>query len=161
MKGKPHNLLGQIAVIVAKEAWKYSDGIVRFAIPADMRQRQPGLLSTANLTFAIYVEVKKDSTPESVSADIAQQLKEKREGLLTKGDDLFKHTGQGVQLLTIVPERGLDIAGNNDLRSSFLYIFHREIIHHSAVDQVISLVIDWREITGYRHAGPDCHRQVS
>lgn len=89
--GRPHDLLGQIAVIVAREAWKYSDGIVRFAIPADMRQHQPGLLSTANLTFAIYIEVKKDSTPEQISRDIERQLKEKREGMLTKGDDLVRY----------------------------------------------------------------------
>lgn len=91
LKGRPHDLLGQIAVIVAREAWKYSDGVVRFAIPADMRHHQPGLLSTANLTFAIYIEVKKDTTPEQVSADIARQLEEKRDGLLTKGDDLIRY----------------------------------------------------------------------
>lgn len=89
--GRPHNLLGQIAVIVAREAWKYSDGIVRFAIPVDMRQHQPKLLSTANLSYAVYIEVRKDTTPEQVSADIEQQLKEKREAMLTKGDDLVRY----------------------------------------------------------------------
>ena len=91
IKARPHHLLAQIAILTAKEAWRYSDGIVRIGIPVDMRPKMPGLISTANLTFAIYVEIKKDSTPEQVADDINLQLGENREGMLSRGDDLVRY----------------------------------------------------------------------
>lgn len=94
LKGRHHHLLAQIAILTAQEAWRYSNGIVRIGIPVDMRPRLPGLISTANLTFAIYVEIQKDSTPEQVAADIELQLKDKREGMLSRGDDLVRYAPQ-------------------------------------------------------------------
>lgn len=94
VKAHPHHLLAQIAILTAQEAWRHSDGIVRIGIPVDMRPRMSGLVSTANLTFAIYIEIKKDSTPEQIANDIKLQLDEKREGMLSRGDDLVRYAPQ-------------------------------------------------------------------
>ncbi|MBN1498217.1 MAG: hypothetical protein JXA07_15700 [Spirochaetes bacterium] len=91
VNARPHHLLAQTAILAAQEAWRHSDGIVRFGIPVDMRPRKRGLASTANLTFAIYIEIKKDSTPEQIADDIKLQIEQKREGMLSKGDDLIRH----------------------------------------------------------------------
>jgi len=72
-------LLGRIGCALARSAWNYRDGIVRFLIPVDLRQRRPGLLSTGNLTTTIYVDVTRDSTPDSIVFDIFRQLHNKND----------------------------------------------------------------------------------
>jgi NRPS condensation-like uncharacterized protein len=91
LRGKIPNLLARCARLAAEEAWRQNEGIVRFGIPVDLRHRKPGLCSTANLSFALYVEVKKDTTPEDIARDISQQLGRGDEGRLTKGDELLEH----------------------------------------------------------------------
>ncbi len=91
VRGRYHNLLAQVALQIAREAWSHSDGVVRLGIPVDMRPRMPALVSTANLTYAIYIEIKKNSTPESIAGDISRQLREKREGMLSRGDDMARY----------------------------------------------------------------------
>jgi hypothetical protein len=91
IKGRYKNLLAQVALQVAREAWSHSDGVVRLGIPVDMRPRMPGLVSTANLTYAIYIEIKKDSTPEQITEEITRQIMEKREGMLSRGDDMIRY----------------------------------------------------------------------
>ena len=88
--GSYKNILGQVVVLSAREAWKYQEGPVRFAIPVDIRFRRKGLRSTANLAIAIYVEVKKDSSPESVTADIHKQVMEKRDCMIDRFDPLLR-----------------------------------------------------------------------
>lgn len=84
--GTYKNILGQIIILSAREAWKHQDGPVRFAIPVDIRFRQPGLRSTGNLAIAIYVEVKKDSTPGDIANDIRRQVEEKRDCMIDRTD---------------------------------------------------------------------------
>ena len=91
-KGKFHSLLGQAAILAAKEAWKHQDGKVRFAIPVDMRRHLKGVRSTANLTMPIYIEVTRASTPESISQSVTSQLEAHAEGMLDKGDPLINWT---------------------------------------------------------------------
>lgn len=90
IKGPIPNLLAQAAVILAEEAWGYAQGPLLFGIPVDMRRHQADLSSTANLTYCIYIEVNPGATPEQVSREIAQQLKEKREGMLSWEDELYR-----------------------------------------------------------------------
>ncbi len=89
--GSYKNILGQVVVLSAREAWKYQEGPVRFAIPVDIRFRQKGLRTTANFAIAIYVEVKKDSTPESVAADIQKQVIEKRDCMIDRSDMYLRY----------------------------------------------------------------------
>jgi len=91
VRGRYHNLLAQVALQIAREAWRHADGVVRLGIPVDMRPRMAGLVSTANLTYAIYIEINKDSTPETIADDISRQLREKREGMLSRGDDMARY----------------------------------------------------------------------
>ena len=91
LKGKIPNLLARCARLVAEEAWRHSEGVVRFGIPIDMRRHKPGLRSTGNLSFALYIEVKKDTTPDEINRDIALQVSRGDEGRLTKGDELLEH----------------------------------------------------------------------
>jgi hypothetical protein len=92
VKGKISNLLARCARLAAEEAWRHhNEGIVRFGIPVDLRSRKPGLLSTANLSFALYIEVKKDTTPDEIVRDITRQINHGEEGRLTKGDELLEH----------------------------------------------------------------------
>lgn len=84
-------LLARCARLVAEEAWRHTDGIVRFAVPVDMRPRKPGLRSTGNLTLDLYIEVKKATTPLQIADDIALKLKQGCEGKIKKFDELLKH----------------------------------------------------------------------
>jgi hypothetical protein len=94
LTGRYHNLLPRMAVQVARESWRNAggrEGNVLLGIPVDMRPRVPGLVSTGNLTMAIYVLINRDTTPEQVAEDIKRQLKEKAEGMLTPGDELARY----------------------------------------------------------------------
>jgi len=75
--GKQSNIFGRIAIALAKSAWTYQDGRFRIATAIDLRQRIEGLRSTGNLSNAIYCELTKDSTPESVAKDLRQQIDNK------------------------------------------------------------------------------------
>lgn len=89
--GKFSRVLPQSARLIALEAWRHGDGIVRFGIPVDLRPRREGLHSTANLSFALYIEVKPETTVAQIADDIAFQLKHGYEGMLSPGDELFSH----------------------------------------------------------------------
>lgn len=91
IKGRFKNLLPQLAILLAREAWRHSDGIVRFGIPVDLRAYRPDLRSTANLTFAIYIEVKPDSTVDEIRDAISIRLKDFPEGILSRYDDLSRY----------------------------------------------------------------------
>jgi len=94
LRGRYHNLLPRTAVLVAQEARRNAggrEGDVLIGIPVDMRPRLPGLVSTGNLTMAIYVLINPDTTPGQVAEDISRQLKEKAEGMLTPGNDLVRY----------------------------------------------------------------------
>lgn len=91
IKGKASNLLARCARLAAEEAWRYGAGVVRFGIPVDLRHRRPGLHSTANLSFALYIEVGKNTTPDDIARDIARQIEQGDEGKLGKGDELLEH----------------------------------------------------------------------
>jgi len=75
--GNHSNLIGQIAVVMAKSAWTYQEGRFRVGTAVDLRQRIECSRSTGNLTNAIYFEITKDSTPESVAKDFRQRLDNK------------------------------------------------------------------------------------
>lgn len=89
--GPIRNLIGRCAVLLAEEAWTYAEGPLLFGIPVDLRRHRPDLISTGNLSYAIYVEVNHGTTPEDVAKDISRQLKEKREGMLSPEDELFRY----------------------------------------------------------------------
>lgn len=90
IKGPIPNLLARSAIALAEEAWGYTEGPLLFGIPVDMRRHRADLKSTANLTYCIYVEVNQGATPEMISQDIARQLNEKREGMLSWEDELYR-----------------------------------------------------------------------
>ena len=89
--GRYNNFLGQVAVLSAREAWKHGQGPVRFSVPVDLRMHDKTLRSTGNLSIAIYIEVRPDSTPESIARDIKQQLDEKRDCMIDRWDPLISH----------------------------------------------------------------------
>jgi len=74
LTGKYKNLLPQVSVAVAEEARRIRNGEIRITIPVDLRQRDPKVRSTGNLTNTIYIEVRTESTAESVAKDISLQL---------------------------------------------------------------------------------------
>jgi NRPS condensation-like uncharacterized protein len=91
LKGKIPHLLSRCVRLAAEEAWRHGEGVVRFGIPVDLRRHKPELSSTGNLSFALYIEVKKDTTPDEIERDIALQISRGDEGRLTKGDELLEH----------------------------------------------------------------------
>ena len=91
VRGKIPNLLARCARLAAEEAWRHGEGVVRFGIPVDLRHRRPDLRSTANLSFALYIEVRKDTTPDEIVRDIALQINQGEEGRLTKGDERLEN----------------------------------------------------------------------
>lgn len=91
IRGKVPMLLARCARLAAEEAWRHAEGVVRFAVAVDMRPRQPGLRSTGNLTLDLYVEVKKDMTPEQIAGDMAYQLRQGYEGRMKRFNELMKY----------------------------------------------------------------------
>ena len=89
IKGKYSDLVGQMSLLIAAEARKHHQGVVRIGIPVDLRRRKPGLRSTANLTIAIYVEINQETTAADVGADIARQLEQGKDGVTTKSASLM------------------------------------------------------------------------
>jgi len=87
--GSIPKILAQIVMILAEEAWTYAEGPLLFGIPVDMRRHRPDLTSTANLSYCIYLEVNQRTTAELISEDIAIQLREKREGMLSWEDQFY------------------------------------------------------------------------
>ena len=112
-KGKFHNLLGQAAILAAREAWKHGPGKVRFSVPVDMRRHMQGVRSTANLTMPIYIEVTEDATPESIAQSVQVQLEENRECMIDREDPLLNYAPIEViarrwkKLVRVYHERGL------------------------------------------------------
>jgi len=76
------NLLQQVAVQMAKEARRHSDGRVWIFVPVDLRHRMPKLRSTANLSSAIYLEVSSEATAKQLVGNMWQQLRKGYDGLL-------------------------------------------------------------------------------
>jgi len=107
--GRFNNILGQVALLIAKEAWKHGDGPVRFSVPADLRHHEKGLRSTANLAIAIYIEVKRDSTPESIALDVKRQLEENRDCMIDRFDPMIRY----------VPIKLLISEGKSMIRNNF------------------------------------------
>lgn len=91
IQGKYPKVLGRSAKLLAQAAWRHSQGVVRFGIPVDMRPRLGSQRSTANLAFAIYIEVKPETTPEQIAEDIAFQTQHGYEGMLSRGDNLYRY----------------------------------------------------------------------
>lgn len=91
MNGKHFKALPQIAILLAKEAWKHSDGIVRFGIPVDMRIHNRKIKSTANLVFGITIEIEKKSTAQSIEKDILNRIQNKNDCMLYRGEDMYRY----------------------------------------------------------------------
>jgi len=91
LTGKYPKILPQLCILLAKEAWKHANGVVRFGIPADMRLHDRKLKSTANLTCGVVLEVRPDTTPDDVEKEILRQLQEKEDLKLYRGEDLFRY----------------------------------------------------------------------
>ncbi len=86
LKGKYSKLLPQLILIANSQALNNSNGIVRVAVPVDLRARKEDLRSTCNLTIAIYLDITNSSTLDSIANDIKQQLKIRNDGVLTNGN---------------------------------------------------------------------------
>lgn len=112
-EGKFHNLLGQAAILAAREAWKHGPGKVRFSVPVDMRRHLQGVRSTANLTMPIYIEVTEASTPEEIAQSVKEQLEKKRECLIDREDPLLNYVPMAAiarrwkKLVRVYHEKGL------------------------------------------------------
>ena len=91
IRGGFTRVLPRCAVLLAREARSISEGVVRFGVPVDLRRHRDGLRSTANLSFALYIEVRPDTTEEQITQDLVFQLEHGYEGMLSRGDELFRH----------------------------------------------------------------------
>ncbi len=91
LKGKFSLLLPKVMCLIAREAWKKRGGRVRIGVPVDLRSRLEEFRSTSNLTNAIFFEIEKDTTPESLSHDIKIRLEEKKDGVLTWEDRIVRY----------------------------------------------------------------------
>ncbi|HOO70348.1 MAG TPA: hypothetical protein PK926_01210 [Spirochaetota bacterium] len=91
LQGKFRNFLGQVSVLVGREARASGNGKVRLTIPVDLRQRSEGLLSTGNLTNTIYILVTPESTADSVAQDVALQLENFGDCMIYHREKIMSH----------------------------------------------------------------------
>ncbi|MBU0996275.1 MAG: hypothetical protein KJ737_27570 [Proteobacteria bacterium] len=88
--GRFYNLVGQLAILSAKEAWRHAEGKFRLSLPVDMRHHSKGIRSTGNLTMPIYLEITKDTRPEHITRNISHMLRDGAEGMIEKNDPLLR-----------------------------------------------------------------------
>lgn len=103
IKAQYSSMLGQVALILAKAAWEHEDGKVIFSIPVDLRSRDTQIKSSGNLSLPIFIEIKKDSTVQGISADISTKLKSMQECNYLTSLNFIKHIP--LWLLKIATER--------------------------------------------------------
>ncbi len=90
INGRFRDILPAVMMHVAAEAWKFNDGKVRIGVPVDLRSRRNGLRSTGNLTNAIFFNIDKTTTIETLADQIRQRLDQKNDGVLTWEDNLIR-----------------------------------------------------------------------
>lgn len=80
IEGRVKNLLAKIALLVAAEAGKRSDGKVIFNVPVDRRTANTGP-STANLSVGVNIEMKPGSAHEIFNDAFRKQVKDQSRNL--------------------------------------------------------------------------------
>jgi len=83
--GRFSKLLPKLAIIIANEAKKHSDGPVKIAVPVDLRHRNKNIHSSANLSIAIYLDINQSSTPDQIADKIKNQIQKQNDCVLTRG----------------------------------------------------------------------------
>ncbi|MBP7738162.1 MAG: hypothetical protein KA369_19460 [Spirochaetes bacterium] len=91
LTGRHPRLLSRVMLLTALEAWRHGDGRVRIGVPTDLRRRLEGLRSTGNLTNAIYIDIDKESTADSIAEDIDRRLSLRADGEITWEDLIISH----------------------------------------------------------------------
>ncbi|MBN2160981.1 MAG: hypothetical protein JW807_16440 [Spirochaetes bacterium] len=91
IRGRFPGLLIQVMLLAAREAWRHGSGTVKLVIPVDLRARRKGLRSYGNLTSALYIEIKPETTAKDLEAEIALKIKEQNDGQLTWEDRVMPH----------------------------------------------------------------------
>lgn len=91
VRGAYRRIVAQVAMLIAREARTHGPGPVRIGIPVDLRPRQNGLRSTSNLTNFIYIDVDPGATRVDIDNDIREQLSDRRDGMLYRGDELMRY----------------------------------------------------------------------
>ncbi len=91
VRGAYRRIVAQVALLIAQETRAHGPGPVRIGIPVDLRPRQSGLRSTSNLTNLIYVDVNPEDTSVDIDNDIRDQLNDRHDGMLYRGDELMRY----------------------------------------------------------------------
>lgn len=104
--GSFSKVLGKVGWALARSAWQHGPGPVMLAIPVDLRQRQPGLRTTNNMSMALYVEVTPQDSPEDIAREVKRQLDEKYDCMLFEGGTVvdlipIAFLGLGLKLITL------------------------------------------------------------
>lgn len=89
--GKFTDLVPSVMMHTASEAWQHGDGKVRIAIPVDLRSRRKNLRSTGNLTNAIFCNLDKNTTKDSLKHELKKRINEQNDGVLTWEDHIVKY----------------------------------------------------------------------
>lgn len=85
IEGKYSMLLPKMALYVAQCARRSPEEKIHIVVPADMRKHTETPPNTGNITGFIHLLVEKDSTPESLSQAIHEQLEQREYATLSPG----------------------------------------------------------------------------
>ncbi|HQP29903.1 MAG TPA: hypothetical protein PLB81_01135 [Deltaproteobacteria bacterium] len=91
IQGRFARLLPQVMVLTAREIRSTVSGPVRFGIPVDLRSRRENIRSTGNLSNALFMEVDPADTVEDLARELAQRLRERRDGQVTWEDKVVRY----------------------------------------------------------------------
>ncbi|MBU0994328.1 MAG: hypothetical protein KJ737_17695 [Proteobacteria bacterium] len=91
IQGTFKKILPQTMLLIAKEAWTYSEGNVGIRVPVDLRPRQKGTKTTNNLSNVFVINVMKGTTVRSLSDLISKRLAEKKDGAFTLEDKITRY----------------------------------------------------------------------
>jgi hypothetical protein len=92
LAGRYPNLIAQIALLLAREAWAYSEGNVTIGIPVDWRMLNADLRTTANLSVAVTIPVERGTTQQEFTDKMRKQIIERVRGSNSVFNRLLQYT---------------------------------------------------------------------
>lgn len=90
--GRQENLMARVAEVSARYAWSFKPGLVRVAVPVNLRRHLPNLHSTMNFSGLLHVEL----TPGETAEDFRRKL---RDGLAQNRDAACPRVAECIRYL--------------------------------------------------------------
>ena len=77
--GQQEALVAKLSKLISSECYKVSQDSPTFMVPVDLRRHDNSIQTTANFSYPLFINIKKNSSWQTIHQNILQQLIEKKE----------------------------------------------------------------------------------